>query len=67
MYVSTLSLQNHDVCDACGGVGQFICCDACPNAFHFTCVEPPVDSNDVDNLTEWFCNKCEHEKVYKSV
>ncbi|KAG0768395.1 hypothetical protein G6F57_001233 [Rhizopus arrhizus] len=55
-------MKNHDVCDACGGVGQFICCDACPNAFHFTCVEPPVDSNDVDNLTEWFCNKCEHEK-----
>ncbi|KAI8368713.1 hypothetical protein BD560DRAFT_131936 [Blakeslea trispora] len=54
--------QNRDVCDACGGVGQFLCCDACPSAFHFTCVEPPMDSVDVANLKEkWFCNHCEHK------
>ncbi|EIE79249.1 hypothetical protein RO3G_03954 [Rhizopus delemar RA 99-880] len=55
--------KNHDVCDACGGVGQFLCCDACPNAFHFSCVEPPMDSADVEKLTDkWFCNECEHKK-----
>ncbi|KAI8879003.1 hypothetical protein K501DRAFT_194559, partial [Backusella circina FSU 941] len=54
---------NHDLCDACGGVGQFLCCDACPNAFHFTCVEPPMDSTDVDNIKgQWFCRECEHKR-----
>ncbi|KAI8332969.1 hypothetical protein EDC96DRAFT_568801 [Choanephora cucurbitarum] len=59
--------QNRDVCDACGGVGQFLCCDACPSAFHFTCVEPPMDSIDVANLKEkWFCNHCEHKQHKKA-
>lgn len=56
----TFPTQNHDVCDSCGETGQFLCCDACPNAFHFTCVEPPMDSDDVAKLKEkWYCTECE--------
>ncbi|KAI9473603.1 MAG: hypothetical protein EXX96DRAFT_311493 [Benjaminiella poitrasii] len=55
-------IKNHDVCDACGDVGQFICCDACPNSFHFTCIEPPMDSSDIANLKDnWYCNECEYK------
>ncbi|KAI7900624.1 uncharacterized protein BX663DRAFT_151730 [Cokeromyces recurvatus] len=56
------NIKNHDVCDACGDVGRFICCDACPNSFHFTCVEPPIDSTDVAKLKDkWYCNECEYK------
>ncbi|KAL9545150.1 hypothetical protein MBANPS3_007283 [Mucor bainieri] len=55
--------KNHDYCDACGGAGQFLCCDACPNAFHLTCVEPPMDTEDLDKLSDnWYCNECEHKR-----
>ncbi|KAI8641918.1 hypothetical protein BD408DRAFT_443903 [Parasitella parasitica] len=56
--------KNHDLCDACGGTGQFLCCDACPNAFHLTCVEPPMDAEDLEKLSDnWYCNECEHKKM----
>ncbi|KAG2196504.1 hypothetical protein INT47_012798 [Mucor saturninus] len=56
----TMDMRNHDVCDSCGETGQFLCCDACPNAFHFTCVEPPMNSDDVAKLKEkWYCTECE--------
>lgn len=56
-------MKNHDICDACGDVGQFLCCDLCPNAFHFACVEPPMDAVDVEKLTgKWFCNECEFKR-----
>jgi hypothetical protein len=49
--------MNHDICDACGDGGELLCCDNCPNAFHFECVNPPLDP---DNLPEgdWFCSTC---------
>ncbi|CAO3642448.1 unnamed protein product [Mucor hiemalis] len=60
---AAIDMKNHDLCDSCGGVGQFLCCDACPNAFHFTCVEPPMDTSDVANLKDkWFCTECEAKK-----
>lgn len=56
---------NHDLCDACGDGGDLLCCDNCPNAFHFECVNPPIDPN---NLPEgdWYCNSCCY-KLGKSV
>ncbi|KAG0365093.1 hypothetical protein BGX24_004275, partial [Mortierella sp. AD032] len=35
--------HNNDYCEACSGLGEFICCDSCPKAFHFSCCQPPVD------------------------
>ncbi|ORY91956.1 hypothetical protein BCR43DRAFT_497547 [Syncephalastrum racemosum] len=56
-------IKNLDYCDSCGGTGRFLCCDACPKAFHFTCMEPPMDYNDVDNLQEeWYCRECEYNR-----
>ena len=44
-------------------MGRFLCCDACPKAFHFTCVDPPMDDSDVEHLEgEWFCRECEHNR-----
>ncbi|GAA5795296.1 hypothetical protein HPULCUR_000651 [Helicostylum pulchrum] len=61
---TTVNINNHDVCDACGGHGQFLCCDACPNAFHFTCVEPPLTCDDVKKLKgDWYCNECKPRKT----
>ncbi|ORX54445.1 hypothetical protein DM01DRAFT_1035569 [Hesseltinella vesiculosa] len=51
---------SHDICDACNAPGQVVCCEACPRVFHFNCVEPPLDSNDVDSEEEWYCNACRH-------
>lgn len=33
-----------------------VCCDRCPAAFHFLCIDPPMD----DELPagEWLCNRC---------
>ncbi|KAG2236923.1 hypothetical protein INT48_001992 [Thamnidium elegans] len=64
---TTVNINNHDVCDACGGHGQFLCCDACPNAFHFTCVEPPLTCDDVKKLKgNWYCNECKPRKTKRT-
>ncbi|KAI7887495.1 hypothetical protein K492DRAFT_189429 [Lichtheimia hyalospora FSU 10163] len=56
-------LKNSDICSACGFCGRFICCDACPNAFHFTCINPPMDVSDVENLSgNWYCTECEYKR-----
>ncbi|KAF9363680.1 hypothetical protein BGX34_003571 [Mortierella sp. NVP85] len=52
-----LALQyNNDLCEACMGVGEFICCDSCPKVFHFSCCQPPMDPQDLPD--EWWCNEC---------
>jgi hypothetical protein len=38
---------NEENCGACGGPGRFLCCEGCPKSFHFTCLEPPIDENDL--------------------
>jgi len=54
---------NNDNCETCGGQGEFICCEGCPKAFHFVCVEPPMDAKDVANIKgKWFCNECQVKK-----
>lgn len=59
-------LQNNDNCETCGGVGEFLCCEGCPKAFHFVCLEPPMDAKDVANIKgKWFCNECKAKRVSK--
>ncbi|KAI7863050.1 hypothetical protein BDF14DRAFT_1847324 [Spinellus fusiger] len=57
--------DNNDECDVCGGLGRFLCCDACPKVFHFTCVDPPMEEKEVEQLEgQWFCEECrsQHEE-----
>ncbi|PIA14980.1 hypothetical protein COEREDRAFT_18930, partial [Coemansia reversa NRRL 1564] len=55
----------HDVCDACGQSGEFICCEHCPRVFHFLCVEPPMTPDDVRQIDHWFCRECSHQRSRK--
>ncbi|KAG0199411.1 hypothetical protein BGX28_007328 [Mortierella sp. GBA30] len=52
--------NNNDYCEACLGLGEFICCDSCPKAFHFSCCQPPVDPLNLPD--EWDCNECRAAK-----
>lgn len=38
---------NNDYCDTCRGHGRFLCCDGCPRSFHFACVCPPLDVDEM--------------------
>lgn len=42
-----LEALNNDYCDTCHGHGRFICCDGCPRSFHFACVCPPLDLDEM--------------------
>jgi len=42
-----LDALNNDYCDACHGRGRFLCCDGCPRSFHFGCVCPPLDVDEM--------------------
>lgn len=53
--------ENDDYCAACGDPGELLCCDGCPNAFHGTCLEPPIDTENLPDLPDdqWYCPQCE--------
>ncbi|KAG9286228.1 hypothetical protein G9A89_014214 [Geosiphon pyriformis] len=53
--------QNHELCDACHGAGHLICCDGCPRAYHFTCVNPPLDYK-APPPGNWYCKVCQTER-----
>lgn len=38
---------NNDYCETCHGHGRFLCCDGCPRSFHFACVNPPLDVDEM--------------------
>lgn len=38
---------NNDFCETCGGHGRFVCCDGCPRSFHFFCMSPPLDIDEM--------------------
>lgn len=42
-----LTQLNNDHCETCHGPGRFICCDGCPRSFHFACVCPPLDVDEM--------------------
>ncbi|KAK8512415.1 hypothetical protein V6N13_083039 [Hibiscus sabdariffa] len=45
--------ENDEVCSACCGGGDLICCEYCPSAFHMKC----LGLKDVPN-GGWFCHSC---------
>lgn len=46
---------NEEICGACGGPGRFLCCEGCPKSFHFSCLDPPIDENDLPEDSWYFC------------
>ncbi|CCH62168.1 hypothetical protein TBLA_0G02280 [Henningerozyma blattae CBS 6284] len=56
-------IENEDFCSSCGQTGSFVCCDTCPKSFHFLCLDPPLDP---DNLPEgnWSCPNCQFKQIY---
>ncbi|XP_061653476.1 autoimmune regulator isoform X2 [Phyllopteryx taeniolatus] len=52
---STQSHHNDDECAACTDGGELICCDGCPQAFHLTCLDPPLTSIPSGS---WRCEGC---------
>ncbi|KXJ94703.1 hypothetical protein Micbo1qcDRAFT_45860 [Microdochium bolleyi] len=48
--------DNDDSCYACGGNGELVCCDGCTYAFHFACIDPPLDQATAGD--DWYCNEC---------
>ncbi|GAA5868484.1 hypothetical protein JCM8547_006288 [Rhodosporidiobolus lusitaniae] len=53
-----LMLPNNDFCDACGGKGHFLCCEGgCLRSFHFQCLEPPLEIDEVPDES-WYCKSC---------
>ncbi|CAO3613569.1 unnamed protein product [Cunninghamella blakesleeana] len=57
--------KNHDVCDACNRVGNLLCCESCPSAFHFACLNPPINAIDAKNWDAWYCTECLYKRKRK--
>ncbi|KDN52000.1 hypothetical protein K437DRAFT_272847 [Tilletiaria anomala UBC 951] len=60
----------HDHCEVCKGTGRLICCDSCPRSFHFHCLNPPLDVDEMPNGEgaddSWLCKVCATAKTGKS-
>lgn len=58
-------IENDDFCSSCSQTGSFLCCDTCPRSFHFLCLNPPLNAN---NLPEgdWSCPQCTFKLKYSS-
>ncbi|KAH7081687.1 hypothetical protein BKA63DRAFT_405592 [Paraphoma chrysanthemicola] len=47
--------ESDDLCSACKGAGEFVCCETCPRVFHLLCCDPPrVDVPE----GAFFCHEC---------
>ena len=57
---------NLDVCVVCEGGGVLLCCDACPDAYHLTCMDPPMLPSEVPE-EEWLCERCEFSSARVSI
>ncbi|XP_068197068.1 autoimmune regulator [Antennarius striatus] len=53
---------NDDECAVCKDGGELICCDGCPQAFHLTCLDPPLISIPIGS---WQCERCRGKRVKK--
>ncbi|KAI0747830.1 hypothetical protein C8Q80DRAFT_1168672 [Daedaleopsis nitida] len=53
------SLANEDHCSACRSLGALVYCDGCPRAFHWLCLDPPMEATDLpEGESRWFCPAC---------
>lgn len=52
---------NNDYCSCCGMAGMFLCCESCPKSYHFQCINPPIDSNNLPDY--WYCKECIKKKT----
>ena len=61
--VNEPEIENDDFCSSCFQTGSFLCCDTCPRSFHFLCLNPTLDP---DNLPEgdWSCPQCTFKANY---
>lgn len=63
LWTDDVSKLNSDQCDACRGYGRFLCCESCPRAFHFSCLNPPLDIDEAPEEAHWYCNACKSRKI----
>jgi len=56
-------LFNEDHCSSCRSYGSLVYCDGCPRAFHFWCLDPPLEGVDDDRNARWYCSTCVARKV----
>jgi PHD-finger len=62
--IASASLLNEDHCSACHSQGALVYCDGCPRAFHFWCLDPPMEASDLpEGDSIWFCPSCTIRKV----
>jgi len=47
--------ESDDLCSACKGAGEFVCCEGCPRVFHLLCCDPPRVDVPED---EFYCYEC---------
>ncbi|GJE97073.1 hypothetical protein PsYK624_132830 [Phanerochaete sordida] len=51
--------SNEDHCSACRSLGSLVYCDGCPRAYHFWCLNPPIDVADLPaDDAKWLCPAC---------
>jgi hypothetical protein len=62
--IASASQFNEDHCSACHSQGALVYCDGCPRAFHFWCLDPPMEATDLpEGDSRWFCPSCTIRKV----
>ncbi|TBU28935.1 hypothetical protein BD311DRAFT_662317 [Dichomitus squalens] len=50
---------NEDHCSACRSLGALVYCDGCTKAFHWLCLDPPMEASDLpEGESRWFCPAC---------
>ena len=59
---TVVQVDNVDYCSACGGNGELLCCDGCTRSFHFRCLDPPMNADQLLD-GEWFCYVCEGKRT----
>ncbi|KAG1736760.1 hypothetical protein EDB19DRAFT_1720148 [Suillus lakei] len=54
----SLGLLNEDHCSSCRSLGALVYCDGCPRAFHLWCLDPPMETVDLELGERWYCPSC---------